>query len=78
MAIYRLLGSESFDPESIAAMTAAYESAFIDLELVDRNDPRSEMLAKSIIAVASTGERSPDKIKERALSALGVRKTDAA
>jgi hypothetical protein len=78
MAIYRLIASGSFDPDEIEAMTAAYESALVDLGLLDRNDPLTDVIAKSIITVASTGERSPEKIKQRALNALGVRKIDAA
>lgn len=78
MAIYRLIASGSFDPEAIEVMTAAYENALIDLGLVERSDPLTDMLAKAIINIASSGERSPDKIKERAINALGVRKIDAA
>ena len=78
MAIYRLIASGSFDPEAIEAMTAAYESALTDLGLVERSDPITDMLAKAIVTIASSGERSPYKIKERAMNALGVRKIDAA
>lgn len=78
MAIYGLIESGSFDPEEIEAMTKAYESALADLQLADRNDPLTDLIAKSIITVASTGERSPDNLKERALNALGVRKIDTA
>jgi hypothetical protein len=77
MAIYRLIANGSFGPDMIEPMTAAYESALSDLQLVDRNDPLTELIAKSIINVAATGERDPDKIKERALNALGVRSTAA-
>jgi len=59
-------------------MVAAYESALTDLQLIDRNDPLTELIARSIVNVAATGERDPKKIKQRALNALGVRKTAAA
>jgi hypothetical protein len=78
MAIYRLIASGTFDPDAVEAMTAAYEGALSDLRLIDRNDPLTELIAKSIITITSTGERDPDKIKDRALNALGVRKIDAA
>jgi len=74
MAIYRMIASGTFDPEVVEAMTAAYEMALSDLDLVDRSDPLTELIATSIITVTSTGEREPEKIKERALNALGVRK----
>lgn len=78
MAIYRLIADGNFDPEAVKAMTVAYESALSELGLANRHDPVTECLAKSILTIASTGERSPDKIKERALNVLGVRKIDAA
>jgi hypothetical protein len=78
MAIYRLITGRSFEPDAIAAMTAAYEAALLDLRMVDRSDPLTELIAKSIINVAATGERDPEIIKERALNALGIRKTAAA
>ena len=77
MAIYRLIASGTFDPDVIKVMTAAYERALSELRLTDRNDPLTELIAKSIINVTATGERDPGKIKERALNALGVRRTAA-
>jgi hypothetical protein len=46
------------------------------LEL-DREDPLSELIAKAIVNVTATGERDPEIIKDRALNALGVRRTAA-
>jgi hypothetical protein len=78
MAIYRLITNGSFGPDVIEAMTAAYEAALVDLRMIDRSDPLTELIAKSIVNVTATGERDPEIIKERALNALGVRKTAAA
>ena len=77
MAIYRLIANGSFGPDLIIAMTAAYESALTDLELIDRKDPLTELIAKSIINITATGERDPERMKERALNALGVRRSAA-
>jgi len=44
----------------------------VEIGLVDRDDPLTEMLAKSILTVTPTGERDPEKIKERALHALRI------
>lgn len=77
MAIYRLIAGGTFGPDEIKAMAAAYEGALIDLQLIDRNDPLTELIAKAIVNVTATGERDPEKIKERALNALGVRRTAA-
>jgi hypothetical protein len=76
MAIYRLMASGSFGPDEIAAMTAAYESVLIDLRTVNRNDPLTELIAKSIIDLTGRGERDPEQIKKRAIKALGIRETD--
>ena len=77
MAIYRLIANGSFDPEVIVAMTAAYEKALSDLQLRGRNDPFTELIARAIVNVTATGERDPEQIKNRALNALGVRRTAA-
>ena len=77
MAIYRLIAIGTFGPDEIEAMVAAYEGAVTDLQLIDRNDPLTELIARSIVNVTATGERDPEKIKERALNALGVRRTAA-
>jgi hypothetical protein len=74
MAIYRLIAKGTFGPDEIKAMTAAYEAALLDLGLVDRDDPITEIVAKAIVGVTDRGERDPAVIKERALNAIGARK----
>jgi len=78
MAIYKLIANGSFGPDEIKMMTEAYEGALIDLDIPDRNDSFTELIAKSIVNVTATGERNPILIKERAIKALGVRRTSAA
>ena len=79
MAIYRLIANGTFEPEEIEAMAAAYEGALSDLGLSDRDDPITELVARSILTITSLGERDSIRIKERALHALGVsRVVDAA
>ena len=77
MAIYRLIANGSFGPAEIKAMTAAYEAALLDLGLVDRDDPITEIVATAIVSITSMGERDPTTIKDRALSTLGVRSFDS-
>ena len=72
MAIYRLIASGSFEPEEIEVMTKAYEAALLDLGLADRDDPLTEIVARSIVTITGLGERSPVRIKERTLQAIGV------
>jgi hypothetical protein len=78
MAIYKLIANGSFGPAEIEVMTAAYEGALIDLCLPDRDDPITELIARSIVNVTATGERDPVRIKDRAINALGVRRRVAA
>ena len=77
MAIYRLIASGTFGPEEIKAMTSAYEAALLDLGLVDRDDPITEIVATAIVSITSMGERDPTTIKDRALNALGARRFGA-
>ncbi len=76
MAIYRLIAIGTFGPDEIKSMSLAYEGALSDLKL-DRDDPLTELIAKSIVNVTATGERDPETIKERALNALGIRRSAA-
>jgi hypothetical protein len=77
MTIYRLIANGTFGPEEIKAITAAYEAALLDLGLVDRGDPITEIVAAAIVSITSMGERDPVTIKERALNTLGARRFDA-
>jgi hypothetical protein len=56
VAIYRLIANGSFGPTEVKAMTAAYEAALLDLGLVDRDDPITEIAAKAIVSNTSMGE----------------------
>ena len=75
MSIHRLTAGREYSPDEIIVMGAAYAAAMLELGLVDRNDPLCELVARSIITIAATGERDPEKLKERAIHALGVHKT---
>ena len=77
MAIYRLIANGTFGPEEIKAMTAAYEAALVDLGLIDRDDPITEIVACAIVTITSMGERDPATIKDRALNTLGTGGLDA-
>ncbi len=76
MAIYRLIANGTFGPTEIKAMTAAYEAAFLDLGLMDRDDPITEIVATAIVNITSMGERDPETIKDRAIPALDASRYD--
>ena len=70
MPIRRFIGDVSFNPETVHAMTMAFDDALKELCLADRNDPLAEMLAKKIIEIAGLGERDPKRLRELALKAI--------
>jgi hypothetical protein len=74
MAIKKLVANGSFGPDEIEVMKTAYEAALIDVGVTDRDDPITELIAKSIVNVTASGERDPKQVMERALNALGVRR----
>jgi hypothetical protein len=71
MAIYRLFKECAFEPDAVICMARAYESALLALRLTDRQDPLTEIVAKKIIEIAETGERDPDRLRDRALEEIG-------
>jgi hypothetical protein len=72
MPLIRLIERGSFDPETIKVMSSAFDKACLELGLVDRTDPLTELLARKIIEAAQTGERDPHRIQQRAMDNLGA------
>jgi hypothetical protein len=62
MAIYRLIQNSFFGPREIAIMTAAYEKVLEDLDIQDRNDPRTETIALRILHCVRSGEQNQDRL----------------
>jgi hypothetical protein len=70
MAIYRLMREASFEQEDIDRMSAAYEHALRELQLKDRSDPITELIARKIIEITRSGERDPARISAATVQAL--------
>ena len=70
--IVPFLHGYSFDPDITRAMGAAYDKAREMLH--DRGQPEvvQEVIARRIINVVMTGERDPELICQRAMTALGL------
>ena len=51
MAIYRLIKTLPMGPEEIAVLTDAYEHTLRKLNLVERSDPITQLIAKKIIEI---------------------------
>jgi len=56
MAIYRLIKTLPMGPEEIAVLTDAYEHTLRKLNLVERSDPITQLIAKKIIEIGQRGE----------------------
>jgi hypothetical protein len=63
MAIYRIFKTMAFQPEAIARMSAAYEEVLRVLQLADRQDPITELVAKKVIDVCQSGERPREHLR---------------
>ena len=60
-----------FDPEIIKVMTGVYEELLGDLELADRNDPFTEIVAKEVLRAARLGVHDVAEMHQRVLGTLG-------
>jgi hypothetical protein len=72
VAIYSQLSEASFEPAAIAAMTAGYELTLTELQLLDRSDPVTKLVAEKVILVYRAGYATPEAICKRALKELGI------
>jgi hypothetical protein len=70
MPLTPFLKENTFDPETIKAMSAAFEAVCEALRLTPRSDPITEIVARKVIEVAGTGERHPERIRDLVLLAL--------
>jgi hypothetical protein len=59
-----------FDPKAIEAMNTAFAAACKSLQLVIRDDPMTQILARKIIDIARAGECDPQRMHDLALLAL--------
>jgi hypothetical protein len=60
-----------FEPDAIAAMSAAMDKACQSLEGASQPDIIKEIIAKGILDLARNGERDPDQLCDEALKVLG-------
>ena len=73
MAITKHLAGRAFSPEQVEQLTAAYEGALAELQITNRDDPITELIARKIIEVSdSDGTCAPAILYTRALAQLGL------
>jgi hypothetical protein len=68
-AMAQVLLFTNFDPETAAALAAAYDEAVA--RLLDQPDAVRELIARRLVALATRGERNIDKLRDEALIAEG-------
>jgi hypothetical protein len=74
-------GTTKETPTVLASGAAGHifslNGALIEVGVTDREDAITELIAKSIVNVTAIGERDSRQVMERALNALGVRRSAA-
>ncbi len=70
--VVALFREGSFDPETVKTLCDAYDRVRKSLHDTGQPEVVNEVIARRILAVASKGERDPDRLCEAALSGLGV------
>ena len=63
----------AFDPEDITAITAAHEMALKRLGVTDRKSAMAFLIAKTVIEIATGGERDSKRLSERVTQVLRSR-----
>jgi hypothetical protein len=67
MPIRPFLNGEQFDQETVRILGCAFEQCCVALRIGFCDDNVRQAIANKIIELARTGERSPDRLCERAL-----------
>ena len=70
MPITRFLTDGNFTPEQRHVLELAFNGALRKLNLVDRNDPICEMVARKVIEIGATGVTNAVAISELAFRQL--------
>jgi hypothetical protein len=70
MTVYRLFKNKAFEPEAITVMTSAYAEVCHTLGLSERDDPDTNVVAKTVIEYAQRGVSDPARLRDRVLQVL--------
>jgi hypothetical protein len=66
----RLLRRGVFEPDDVRLLATVYEKVLGTVGVVDRKDPRAELIAKKVVQLAQAGERDPECLKDLAIEEL--------
>jgi len=70
MPIRGMLDAGVFQPREIDEMSAAFEATLAALNLVNRSDPVTTLIAKTIIDCAKTGKIERGRLRDCAIEAV--------
>jgi hypothetical protein len=71
MPIYEIMRRQGvFAPEEVAMLGKVFEDLLQTLGLVDRQDPMTEMVAKKLVELATSGIRDPARLKALTIQAF--------
>ena len=73
MPINRFLANSELEPDEIENLKLAFKQALRSLQVVDRDDPLTELVARKIIEINATGVHDAAEIAEIAVKQLGIR-----
>ena len=65
------LSGQSFQPETLRNMSAAFETVCERLGLAIRHDPATELIAKFVVELAQTGVHDLETLLEATLRRFG-------
>jgi len=72
MPINRLFTEGKIKPEEVDRLNRALTFTLKSLDLVDRNDPICEIIARKVIEIDATGTHDPKEIADLAVKELGI------
>jgi hypothetical protein len=72
MTLRRLLKDSVLPRQEVERLNRAYRDVLRSLQLVDRNDPIAEIIAKTAIGIGATGVREPSEISKIAVKRLAI------
>jgi hypothetical protein len=70
MPIRQMLDNAAFNPEETALLRSVFEDTLRALNLSDRTDPITTLVAKKIIELASHGERDASRLRQAAINSF--------
>jgi hypothetical protein len=68
--IHELLRKGVFTPDDVVMLGNVFEDVLQTFGLVDRKDPLTEMVAKKLVELATSGIRDPARLKALTVQAL--------